>query len=149
MARSTWTAPPGWLRFFNKINIGMQRLGLPLGPTQVLTLRGRTSGKPRTTPVTPLPVDGQRYVIGGFAKGDWVANARADGEAVLRHGRRTENIRLVELPEPERGPIMRAFPTQVPRGLFFFLKTGVVDAPTPEAFEKGALKVAVFRIEPR
>jgi hypothetical protein len=94
-------------------------------------------------------VDGRRYVIGGFAKGDWVANARANGEAVLRHGRRTENIRLVELPEPERGPIMRAFPTQVPRGVSFFLKTGVVDAPTPEAFEKGALKVAVFRIEPR
>jgi hypothetical protein len=31
----------------------------------------------------------------------------------------------------------------------FFLKTGVVDAPTPEVFEKGALKVAVFRIGPR
>jgi hypothetical protein len=44
---------------------------------------------------------------------------------------------------------MRAFPTQVPRGVSFFLKIGVVDAPTPEAFEKGALKVAVFRIEPR
>jgi hypothetical protein len=24
MARNTWTAPPGWLRFFNKINIGRQ-----------------------------------------------------------------------------------------------------------------------------
>jgi hypothetical protein len=31
----------------------------------------------------------------------------------------------------------------------FFLKTGVVDAPTPDAFEDGAGKVAVFRIEPR
>ena len=149
MARTTWTAPPRWLRFFNKINVGIQKLGLPLGPTQVLTLRGRTSGTPRTTPVTPITVDGHRYVIGGFAKGDWVANARADGEGVLRHGRRTENVRLVELPESERGPIMRAFPTEVPRGVSFFVKVGVVDAPTPDAFEKGAEKVAVFRIERR
>jgi deazaflavin-dependent oxidoreductase (nitroreductase family) len=149
MAKAPWTAPPQWLRIFNKVNIRMQRLGLPLGPTQVLTLRGRSSGRPRTTPVTPLTVDGQRYVIGGFSKGDWVANARANGEAVLRHGRRTENVQLVELPESERRRVMRAFPTEVPRGVSFFIRTGVVDAPTPEAFERGAAKAAVFRIEPR
>jgi deazaflavin-dependent oxidoreductase (nitroreductase family) len=149
MAAAPWRVPPRWLRLFNRVNIGMQRLGIPLGPTHILTLRGRTSGKPRTTPVTPVTVDGHRYVIGGFAKGDWVANARADGEGVLGHGRRTEDVRLAELPEAERGPVMRAFPTQIPRGVSFFLKAGVVDAPTPEAFEKGADKVAVFRIDPR
>lgn len=149
MAKTSWTAPPRWLRFFNKVNIGLQRLGLPVGPTQVLTLRGRTSDQPRTTPVTPFTVEAQRYVIGGFAKGDWVANARANGDGVLRHGRRTENVRLVELPESERGRVMRAFPTEVPRGVSFFMKTGVVDAPTPDAFEHGAAKAAVFRIEPR
>src|SRR5436190_18536136 len=125
MTKGPWTAPPRWLRFFNKVNIGMQRVGVPLGPTQLLTLRGRRSGQPRTTPVTPLTVDGQRYVIGGFTKGDWVANARANGEGVLRHGRRTENVRLVELPESERGHVMRAFPTEVPRGVSFFIRTGV------------------------
>ncbi|HEY7008664.1 MAG TPA: nitroreductase family deazaflavin-dependent oxidoreductase [Jatrophihabitantaceae bacterium] len=149
MAVATWKVPPRWLRVFNRINIGMQRLGIPLGPTQLLTLRGRASGQPRTTPVTPITVDGHRYVIGGFAKGDWVANARANGEGVLKHGRRTEDVRLVELPEAECGRIMREFPTQAPRGVSFFLKTGVVDAPTPEAFEKGAKNAAVFRIDPR
>jgi hypothetical protein len=34
-------------------------------------------------------------------------------------------------------------------GVSFFLKTGAVDAPTPEAFEKGAAKGAVYRIVPR
>jgi hypothetical protein len=99
--------------------------------------------------VTPIRVDGRRYVIGGFAHGDWVANARANPDATLQHGRRAERIRLVELPEDERGPIMRAFPTQVPRGVSFFVNTGAVDAPTPEAFERGAGNVAVFRIESR
>ena len=149
MAAATWQVPPRWLRFFNRVNAWIQRAGIPLGPTQLLTLRGRTSGQPRTTPVTPITVDGHRYVIGGFAKGDWVANARANGEGRLKHGRRIEDVRLVELPESERGRIMREFPTQVPRGVTFFLKTGVVDAPTPEGFEKGAANAAVFRIDPR
>jgi deazaflavin-dependent oxidoreductase (nitroreductase family) len=149
MAEAKWTAPPWGLKVFNKINIALQRLGVPLGPTQLLTLRGRRSGTPHTTPVTPLAVDGQRYIIGGFASGDWVANARANGEATLQHGRRTEPVRLVELPESERGAIMRAFPTEVPRGVGFFVKTGVAEAPTPEGFEKGAAKAVVFRVEPR
>lgn len=67
---------------------------------------------------------------------DWVAN----GGDALQHGRRSERIRLVELPGAERGPVMRGFPTQVPRGVPFFLKTGAVDAPTPAAFEKGAAR---------
>jgi hypothetical protein len=54
MAAAPWTAPPRWLTLFNKVNIGIQGLGVPLGPTQLLTLRGRTSGKPRSTPVIPL-----------------------------------------------------------------------------------------------
>ena len=149
MANSRWTVPPRWLRVFNRVNIGMQRAGLPLGPTQVLTVRGRSSGQPRTTPVTPFEVDGHRYVIGGFAHGDWVANARANPDATLQHGRRREKIRLVELPETERGRIMREFPTQVPQGVFFFRKVGVVDDATPEAFERGASKAAVFRVESR
>jgi deazaflavin-dependent oxidoreductase (nitroreductase family) len=140
--------PPRWLRITNKIVIGLQRLGLPIGTMRLLTVRGRKTGKPRTTPVSPLTVDGQRYIIGGFARGDWVANARANGDAVLAHGRRKESIRLTELPAPERGPIMRAFPAEVPHGVFIFLKLGIADAATPEAFERGAANVAVFRIGP-
>lgn len=139
--------PPRWLRISNKLVIGAQRAGLPLGTMRLLTVTGRKTGKPRTTPVSPLTVGGQRYVIGGFARGDWVANARANGNAVLAHGRRRERIRLVELPERERGPVMRAFPDKVPHGVFMFLKMGIAEAATPEAFERGAAKVAVFRIE--
>jgi deazaflavin-dependent oxidoreductase (nitroreductase family) len=140
--------PPRWLRITNKIVIGLQRLGLPIGTMRLLTVRGRKTGKPRTTPVSPLTVDGQRYIIGGFARGDWVANARANGDAVLAHGRRKEPIRLTELPASGRGTIMRAFPAEVPHGVFMFLKMGIVEAATPEAFERGAAKVAVFRIDP-
>lgn len=128
--------------------IGSQRAGLPVGTMRLLTVTGRKTGKPRTTPVSPLTVDGHRYIIGGFTRGDWVANARANNTAILAHGRHKEPIRLTELPEPERGPIMRAFPAEVPHGVFMFVKMGIADDPTPDAFERGATKVAVFRIDP-
>jgi deazaflavin-dependent oxidoreductase (nitroreductase family) len=114
----------------------------------LLTVRGRRSGQPRTTPVSPLTVAGHRYVIGGYARGDWVRNARAAGEGVLARGRRAERVRLVDLPERERRPVLRAFPAQVPHGVSMFVKAGVVTEPTPDGFEAAAPRVAVFRIEP-
>ena len=139
--------PPRSLRIANKVIIFLQRLGLPLGTMHLLTVRGRRTGQPRTTPVSPLTVGGHRYVIGGYAKGDWVRNARAAGEGVLARGRRAERVRLVDLPEPERRPVLRAFPEQVPHGVSMFVKTGVVAEPTPDGFEAAAPHVAVFRID--
>src|SRR5262245_57140368 len=43
-----------------------------------------------TTPVTPMTVDGRRYVAQGVPGSNWVANARVAGEATRRRRRRTE-----------------------------------------------------------
>src|SRR5688572_15070808 len=106
----TQSFPPRSLRIANKVIIFLQRLGLPLGTMHLLTVRGRRTRQPRTTPVSPLTVAGHRYVIGGYEGADWVRNARAAGEGVLARGRRAERVRLVDLPEPERRPVLRAFP---------------------------------------
>ncbi|WP_306215502.1 nitroreductase family deazaflavin-dependent oxidoreductase [Actinoplanes sp. RD1] len=139
--------PPRSLKFANKIIIGLQRIGLPIGTMHLITVPGRKSGQPRTTPVSPLTVDGHRYIIGGYAKGDWVKNARAAGSAVLSRGRKQERVRLVEIPEQERVPVLRAFPREVPHGVPMFVKTGVVPDATPDGFASAAPNVAVFRIE--
>jgi F420H(2)-dependent quinone reductase len=57
--------PPWWLRVFNTVFIRMSRLGMTFGGNGpvVLTVQGRKSGKPRSTPVTPMTVDGKRYVV--------------------------------------------------------------------------------------
>jgi hypothetical protein len=140
--------PPRSLRIANRIIIRLQRLGLPLGTMHLLTVPGRRTGLPRTTPVSPLTVAGQRYVIGGYAEGDWVRNARVAGHGILARGRRQERVRLVDLPESERVPVLREFPVQVPYGVSMFLRTGVVVEPTPDGFAEAAPRVAVFRIEP-
>jgi deazaflavin-dependent oxidoreductase (nitroreductase family) len=144
---TTSTFPPPWLKWANKIIIGLQRLGLPLGTMHLLTVPGRRTGVPRTTPVSPYTVDGQRYVVAGQIDGDWAKNVRAAGTAVLARGRRRETVRLVELPVDERGPILREFPAKVPHGVTMFLKTGTVESPTPESFEAAAPRCGVFRIE--
>jgi deazaflavin-dependent oxidoreductase (nitroreductase family) len=143
------SVPPRYLRVANRVIIWLQRRGLPIGTMHLLTVAGRRTGEPRTAPVSPLTVDGRRYIIGGYAKGDWVRNARAAGEAVLSRGRTGEKVRLVELPEAERVPVLRAFPKQVPHGVAMFVKTGAVPDATPDGFAAAAPHVAVFRVESR
>jgi deazaflavin-dependent oxidoreductase (nitroreductase family) len=60
------------------------RLGLPMGPNTLLTVRGRTSGLPRTAPVAIAEIDGARYVIGAYGDVDWTRNLRAAGEASIQ-----------------------------------------------------------------
>jgi hypothetical protein len=75
--------PPWWLKYVNKVLIGVQHLGFNFGPV-VLTVPGRKSGKPRSTPVTPMTVDGKEYIVGGLPRSDWSANVRAAGEGTLQ-----------------------------------------------------------------
>ena len=55
------------------------RLGVPMGDNALLTVRGRTSGKPRTLPITILPANGRHYVFAAFGEVNWVQNLRAAG----------------------------------------------------------------------
>ena len=50
---------PGWLPAMNLVIAAVQRLGLSVGPVRVLVVPGRSSGRPRETPVTPIEVDGR------------------------------------------------------------------------------------------
>ena len=77
-----------WLKAANRIVIRLQSMGLALGTMHILSVPGRKSGQMRTTPVSLLTVDGQRYVVGGMIEADWVQNARAAGWGFLAHGRK-------------------------------------------------------------
>lgn len=75
MADTERIRPPWWLKPMNKIFMTAMRLGIPVGGTEgpmVLTVPGRMSGKPRSTPITPFTADEKRYVVGGFPDADWV-----------------------------------------------------------------------------
>ena len=52
---------PRWLGPANRVIIALQHRGVVIGTMRLLSVPGRKSGKMRTTPVSPLTVDGQRY----------------------------------------------------------------------------------------
>ncbi|MFC9552472.1 nitroreductase family deazaflavin-dependent oxidoreductase [Rhodococcus sp. NPDC056960] len=145
--RTDRVMPPWYLAYVNKVIVGLHRVGVPM-PMQALTVPGRTTGVPRSTPVTPYEVDGARYVVAGYAESDWAKNALAAGRGELTRGRHRERVRLVPLPVAERGRILREFPARVPHGVTMFLKAGTVANATPEAFAAAADRCTVFRIEP-
>jgi deazaflavin-dependent oxidoreductase (nitroreductase family) len=142
--------PPWWLKPANKVFIQLSRLGLNFGGESpvVLTVPGRKSGTPRSTPVTPMTVDGRRYVVGGFPGADWIRNVRAAGEVTLQRGRTRERVRMVELSADDARPFLRAFPDEVPTGVGFMKRSGLVKEGRPDEFEALAGICPVFRLDP-
>jgi deazaflavin-dependent oxidoreductase (nitroreductase family) len=140
--------PPAWLKPMNKFMIAVQKLGLRTGPAMVLTVPGRKTGQPRSTPMTPFTHDGALYTVAGYPGADWAANARAAGTGLLARGRKSRRVRIVELSPADARPILRAFPTQVPVGVSFAKRSGLVQDGTPDEFERLAGRLAVFRFDP-
>ncbi|MBB5164699.1 nitroreductase family deazaflavin-dependent oxidoreductase [Mycobacterium sp. AZCC_0083] len=140
--------PPRWLKPMNKLMIAMQRLGVQTGPAMVLTVPGRKSGQPRSTPMTPFDHDGGLYTVAGFPGADWAANARAAGVGTLTSGRRSRQVRIVTLSPDESRPVLRAFAIKVPVGVGFAKRSGLVVDGTPDEFEELAGRLAVFRFDP-
>ena len=140
--------PPRYLKPMNKMMMAVQRLGIPTGPAMVLTVPGRKSGQPRSTPMTPFEFQGGLYVVAGYPGADWAANARAAGAGKLARGRRSRQVRIVELSVDEARPVLRAFSTEVPVGVAFAKRSGMVLDGTADEFEALAGQLAVFRFEP-
>jgi deazaflavin-dependent oxidoreductase (nitroreductase family) len=140
--------PPRWLKPMNKLMVAMQRLGVKTGPAMVLTVPGRKSGQPRSTPMTPFDHDGGLYTVAGYPGADWAANARAAGVGTLTSGRRSRQVKIVTLSADESRPVLRAFAVKVPVGVGFAKRSGLVVDGTPDEFEALAGRLAVFRFDP-
>ncbi|MGH3585546.1 MAG: deazaflavin-dependent nitroreductase, partial [Pseudonocardia sp.] len=94
---------------------------------------------------SPLTVDGRRFVIAALPQADWARNVRAAGRGELAHGRRHHPVTLTEITNPDlRRTVMRAFPIEVPHGVEFFVRLGLVTRADPDEFGAVADRVAVF-----
>src|SRR5262249_33494027 len=92
--------------------------GVPLGPNGLVTVPGRTSGLPRTTPIAIIEVSGRRWIWAPWGEVNWVRNLRASGHATITVRGRREDVTATELAVPERvwfsrdvlGPLARSIP---------------------------------------
>jgi deazaflavin-dependent oxidoreductase (nitroreductase family) len=137
--------PPRWLAVVNPVMRAIGRLGAPI---VVLTLPGRRTGRLRRTPVSPMELDGARYLVAGYPSAQWVHNARAAGVGELATGRRHERVRLVELVDLEDARAkLREFPGRVPSAVSVMVNAGVLPDGSPASFAALAGRCAVFRLE--
>jgi len=144
----SFTRAPALIRRSNSLTGALLRRGLPMGPNVLMTVRGRTSGEPRTAPVAVPEIDGRRYVIGAYGDVNWVRNLRAAGEAQIAFRRRKDDVRATELDPTQRvaffrdtlGPVART----IPFGRAFIRIVDGTDLDKPEEAAEGR---PVFELE--
>jgi deazaflavin-dependent oxidoreductase (nitroreductase family) len=98
---------PSIVPLLNPLIRRLLRVGVPMGPNVLLTVRGRTSGQLHTFPVALMESGGRQYVFATFGEVNWVRNLRAAPEAILRRGRHQEPVVAVELTPEEAAPVMQ------------------------------------------
>ena len=130
-------------RLGNKMIAPLARLGIAGRRTHVLTVPGRKTGVPRSTPVQLLFLDGQRWLVAPYGEGDWVRNARAAGAVELTRARKTERVEVDEVGPGEAAPVLREYLRQTSIVKPYFDAT----ASSPlEAFAAEAARHPVFRL---
>lgn len=149
-----------FVRTNNAVMRSLIRAGVRIGTFAVLTVRGRTTGRPASVPLVVFPYGGNDHLVASYGVVNWVRNLRAaDGRAELRRGDETAVISAIELPAEEAGPILRfslqTGPPGVPRIVvrvfrrFFVLPYLDVDMDSSdEEFVRTAQSHPVFRLRP-
>ena len=119
-ARSNSAAgAPSWVTIVNPIARRLLRAGLPMGPNALLTVRGRTSGMPRATPLAIIDHAGRRWVWSPWGDVHWVRNLRAAGSATLTVRGNEEEVIATELDATERVTFFRDVLVPVARAMPF------------------------------
>jgi deazaflavin-dependent oxidoreductase (nitroreductase family) len=94
---------------------GMLALGISLNGSALITVPGRKTGRPHSTPITMVEYQGQRYVQSPFGSVNWVRNLRAAGQATLSWGRRHETIVVTELTPEQAAPVIKSMLPRAPQ----------------------------------
>lgn len=142
---------PRWVPYFNAVAKPLLRLGVPMGPDILLTVRGRKSGLPRTTPVTIGEYGGRRGFISPFGETNWVRNLRASGTATIRIGRKREEIRAVELGHDEAvrfiNEVIAPIAASTRLGNWFVRTVDKIDLDHPDETAVGKPVFEVFPVQ--
>jgi deazaflavin-dependent oxidoreductase (nitroreductase family) len=87
----------------------LTKLGLGASYRQILTVPGRKTGRPHSTPVDVIEVGGDRWLVAGYGPANWVLNTRAHGEVTLRRGGHSETYKVEEVGAEDAIPVLRKY----------------------------------------
>ena len=111
-------------------------LGRDIDGVHTLETTGRSTGRPRRTPVKLLELDTGRYVVSLRGESGWVRNLRQDPRARILFGRRAERVTAIELPADQRSPVVQTYLASAMR------------EETRTALAREVAELPVFRLDP-
>jgi deazaflavin-dependent oxidoreductase (nitroreductase family) len=123
----------------------LTKLGLGASYRQILTVLGRKTGRPHSTPVDVIEVGGDRWLVAGYGPANWVLNARAHGKVMLRRGRHSETYKVKEVAAGEAIPVLRKYIAEIRVTRPYFDAT---PTSSDEAVAAELSRHAVFRLIP-
>jgi len=140
---------PTQVALFSPVLNFLLRAHVPLGPNRLVTIRGRSTGLPRTTGLAVITTREGRWVWAPWGEVNWVRNLRASGRATITDHGRTEEVVASELEPAERvaffrdilGPLAR----RIPFGTTFIRLVDGVDISDPVRAADGRV---VFELHP-
>jgi deazaflavin-dependent oxidoreductase (nitroreductase family) len=133
-------------KVFNKLFGVLVGLGFGLPHNYLVQVKGRKSGKTYSTPIDLLEFKGKRYLVAPRGRTQWVRNAEAAGEVVLRKGFLRRHFRVRPVDDGEKPEVLKAYLDSFRRTVqrYFPLPAG---APAQE-FTRVAADYPVFELLP-
>ena len=112
----------------------------------LLTVTGRTTGLPRTTPVDVMTHDGRQWLVAPYGEVNWVRNLRTSGRAELRRGHTVRTFDAEEVDPEVAAPVIRQYIARVPVTRAYW---SVSPGAGVDELREEARHHPVFRLTPR
>jgi deazaflavin-dependent oxidoreductase (nitroreductase family) len=142
----SFRAPSAVERVFNRMFGLVVGLGWGFSYNYLLQVRGRKSGKLYSTPIDLLEKNEKRYLVAPRGRTQWVRNAEAAEEIVLKKGKLQQRFKLRALSDEEKPEILKAYVDQFKKEVQRYFP---VPAGSPvEAFRELVQSYPAFELIP-
>ena len=108
---SEYKAPSATEKLFNQSFGFLAGLGLAPSFIYLLQVKGRKSGKTYSTAVNLMDFRGKQFLVAPRGRTQWVKNAEASGEVILKRGAR-HKFRLRALADTEKPEVLKEYLTR-------------------------------------
>ncbi len=142
----SFRAPSAVERVFNRMFGLVVGLGWGFSYNYLLQVRGLKSGKLYSTPIDLLEKNEKRYLVAPRGRTQWVRNAEAAEEIVLKKGKLQQRFKLRALSDEEKPEILKAYVDQFKKEVQRYFP---VPAGSPvEAFRELVQSYPAFELIP-
>ena len=108
-ADTRYDQPNALTRAGNTLIRWLAEAGISIAGTQVLRVRGRSSGVMRAVVINLMTVDGVDYLVSPRGNTQWARNARAAGEVELGPRWRSRTATLTEVADEAKPPLLKHY----------------------------------------